>query len=185
MLVPVFLTQAALSQLPTAAVVHAYKDSHRRLLVLGYNATLTTSVEAPRQPRRHYDQMKALARVNPSTLKCIKEVCQHPQNMVIIVSGSECSKLQDQFGHLPVWLAAENGVYMRPPSSLHDVSTVSSKWRLGWLLFSVWVWSVLVCWHWNSTESGARSQQLARALNLLFPCWFLDPAGMKRDCDTG
>lgn len=110
-------------QLPTSAVVTAYRDSNRRLIVLGYNATLTTAVEAPRQPRRHYDQMKALARVNPSTLKCIKELCQNPENLVIIVSGSECSKLQDQFGHLPVWLAAENGVYMRPPSSLHDLST--------------------------------------------------------------
>lgn len=30
-------------------------------------------------------------------------------------AGSECHKLEEVFGHLPVWLAAENGVYVRPP----------------------------------------------------------------------
>ena len=32
--------------------------SKRRLLVLGYNATLTTSVEAPKQPTLHFDQIQ-------------------------------------------------------------------------------------------------------------------------------
>ena len=36
-----------------------YKRSRRRLLVLGYNATLTTAVEAPRQPKKHFDQIQA------------------------------------------------------------------------------------------------------------------------------
>ena len=27
----------------------------------------------------------------------------------------QCHKLEDTFGALPVWLAAENGVYLRPP----------------------------------------------------------------------
>ena len=35
-----------------------YDSSQRHLLVLGYNATLTTAVEAPRQPIRHFDQIK-------------------------------------------------------------------------------------------------------------------------------
>ena len=35
-----------------------YCASRRRLLVLGYNATLTTAVEAPRQPKRHFDQIR-------------------------------------------------------------------------------------------------------------------------------
>lgn len=37
--------------------------------------------------------------------------------MVVIFSGSETSKLDEVFGHLPVWLAAENGVYVRPPAA--------------------------------------------------------------------
>jgi hypothetical protein len=49
-------------QLDVNDVVKCYKLSERRLLVLGYNATLTTAVEAPRQPKRHYDQIKVSPR---------------------------------------------------------------------------------------------------------------------------
>lgn len=45
-------------QLDTEALVAAYRASRRRLLVLGYNATLTTAVEAPRQPKKHFDQIQ-------------------------------------------------------------------------------------------------------------------------------
>lgn len=64
-------------ELDIAEVVRAYKSSKRRLIVLGYNATLTTAVEAPRQPKRHFDQIKALTRVNPRIMTCL-EVCAGP-----------------------------------------------------------------------------------------------------------
>jgi trehalose-6-phosphatase len=37
--------------------------------------------------------------------------------VVAIFSGSETHKLEEIFGSLPVWLAAENGVFVRPPPS--------------------------------------------------------------------
>ena len=41
-------------------VVHCYQHAKRRLLVLGYNSTLTTSEEAPRhQAKRTFDQIQA------------------------------------------------------------------------------------------------------------------------------
>ena len=46
------------AQLNVDQVVRDYDTSRRHLLVLGYNATLTTAVEAPRQPVRHFDQIK-------------------------------------------------------------------------------------------------------------------------------
>ncbi len=42
---------------------------------------------------------------------------QDPCNVVAIFSGSETHKLEEIFGGLPVWLAAENGVFVRPPPS--------------------------------------------------------------------
>lgn len=45
-------------QLETEAVLRDYSKGKKRLLVLGYNATLTTAVEAPRQPKRHFDQIQ-------------------------------------------------------------------------------------------------------------------------------
>lgn len=68
-------------------MVDAYQCSSRRLLVLGYNATLTAVVEAPKGPRRVYDQLKSLVRVSPSILASIQELCRDPGNVVIIFSG--------------------------------------------------------------------------------------------------
>ncbi|GAX74440.1 hypothetical protein CEUSTIGMA_g1889.t1 [Chlamydomonas eustigma] len=107
-------------------VVGCYEMSKRRLIVLGYNATLTTSVEAPRGPKRHFDQVKALAKVNPKIIASIQELCQDPNNTIVILSGSETSKLEDVFASLPIWLAAENGVYVRPPSMMGQ--TGRSTW---------------------------------------------------------
>ena len=45
-------------QLDSEAVVRDYKVTSRRLVLLDYNATLTTAVEAPRQPKRHFDQIQ-------------------------------------------------------------------------------------------------------------------------------
>ena len=55
------LTCHSAAQLDSGEVLRAYRGARRRLLVLGYNATLTTAVEAPRQPKRHFDQIKARA----------------------------------------------------------------------------------------------------------------------------
>ncbi|MEW5311818.1 MAG: hypothetical protein WDW38_003503 [Sanguina aurantia] len=69
-------TRHAPPALDIQAVVHAYSASARRLVVLGYNATLTTSVEAPRQPKRHFDTIRMLAKVNPKVMASILELCQ-------------------------------------------------------------------------------------------------------------
>lgn len=49
----------------------------------------------------------------------VQELCGDPCNEVLIFSGSEMAKLEETFGQLPVWLAAENGVYVRPPKATH------------------------------------------------------------------
>ena len=49
-------------QLDVEDVVHCYQHDTRRLLVLGYNATLTVATEAPRGlPKSTFDQMQARA----------------------------------------------------------------------------------------------------------------------------
>jgi hypothetical protein len=135
--------------------------------------------QAPRQPKRHFDQIKALTRVNPRVLECIKELCADPANVVVVFSGSEvgyaqrpptagmdgargqrvrarvhsppgtgpraptpptnranpppsraaaqCHKLEETFGSLPVWLAAENGVYFRGPPDAAGRAAVSAR----------------------------------------------------------
>ena len=66
------MTQLAVCgvQLPAEDVVRDYKNAKRRLLVLGYNSTLTTAVEAPRQPKNHYDQIKVTPCLCKQPLLC-------------------------------------------------------------------------------------------------------------------
>lgn len=118
--------------LDLATAVSAYRDSARRLLVLGYNATLTTAVEAPRQPKKHFDQIQALTRVNPAAYACLAALARDPSVDIVIFSGSEKERLEEVFSELPVWLAAENGAVLRPPDSQEwstVVETSGGEWK--------------------------------------------------------
>ncbi|CAK0785345.1 Trehalose-6-P synthase/phosphatase complex synthase subunit [Coccomyxa viridis] len=118
-------------QLDTKLAVKHYHQSTRRLLVLGYNATLTTAVEAPRQPKRHFDQIKALTRVNPRVFDSVAALCGSPDTTVVVFSGSDKQKLEETFGELDVWLAAENGIFMRPPGN--EWSTLLEVSKKDWM----------------------------------------------------
>ncbi|KAL0043722.1 hypothetical protein WJX82_000124 [Trebouxia sp. C0006] len=102
-------------QLEMESVLRDFTRSKQRLLVLGYNATLTTAVEAPRQPKRHFDQIQAMTRVNPTVYNSIASLSNEPNTTVVVFSGSDKARLDETFGNLNVWLAAENGIFMRPP----------------------------------------------------------------------
>ena len=134
--------------------------------------------------KRHFDHIKALAKVNPKVISSIQELgrvgspaappcsmrhmvavwdsvvrrcsqtlyvrplpemtppwnpnsdscpcMQDPNNVIVIFSGSDTSKLDEVFAPLPVWMAAENGMYVRPPSMRGQTgrSTVSVEHRL-------------------------------------------------------
>ena len=73
-------------------MLRAYRGARRRLLVLGYNATLTTAVEAPRQPKRHFDQIKARPPC-PCMLvhSClVRRMCSAPSYWVSLVFHCHC-----------------------------------------------------------------------------------------------
>ena len=45
--------------------MHEYQEARQRLLVFGYNATLTTGVEqVPRQPKRQFDNLTVRSTVH-------------------------------------------------------------------------------------------------------------------------
>jgi len=100
------------------ALIRAYHSSNQRLFVLGYNATLTTSADPSRPQKRQFDSMRQLARLNPTTMKRIRDLCEDRSNTIMIFSGSECRRMEELFRGLPVWLIAENGVFMKPPAAL-------------------------------------------------------------------
>ena len=59
--------------------------------------------------------MQALTRVNPRVFDSVAALCGSPDTTVVVFSGSDKQKLEETFGELDVWLAAENGIFMRPP----------------------------------------------------------------------
>lgn len=59
--------------------------------------------------------MQALTRVNPRVYDSVAALCDSPNTTVVVFSGSDKQKLEETFGGLNVWLAAENGIFMRPP----------------------------------------------------------------------
>lgn len=60
---------------------------------------------------------QALTRVNPTVYDSVAALCDDPDTTVVVFSGSDKWKLEETFGELDVWLAAENGMFMRAPDS--------------------------------------------------------------------
>ncbi|CAG9463814.1 unnamed protein product [Pedinophyceae sp. YPF-701] len=105
----------------------AFRGSQKKLLILGFNAALTSTIEAPTQPKRHFDQLKSYTRLHPDVTRSIEVLSRDPSNIVCVFSGSGKQKMVDTFGHLPVWLVAENGVYVRPPAPPAPGGSASSS----------------------------------------------------------
>lgn len=61
--------------------------------------------------------LQALTRVNPTVYDSVAALCNNPDTTVVVFSGSDKWKLEETFGELNVWLAAENGMFMRAPDS--------------------------------------------------------------------
>ena len=54
-------------------------------------------------------------RVDKQIMAAVRVLAADPANTIVISSGSTAAKLTDAFQDLDVWLAAENGAYVRPP----------------------------------------------------------------------
>ena len=103
-------------QLDPRAARGALARARRRLVVLGVNATLVVSPEdAPRAAKRAFDAPHTPAVVAAATKASLAALSADPSTVVVIFSGSDRAKLDAMFGDLPVWLAAENGVFLRAP----------------------------------------------------------------------
>lgn len=94
-------------QLRANEVRHAYLRAKRRLLVLGYDGTLVPFARRPQQA------------VPPdAVVELLEELTSDPANCVALMSGRSADDLDRWFGNIQgLWLAAEYGAELRPPSS--------------------------------------------------------------------
>ncbi|KAG8385372.1 hypothetical protein BUALT_Bualt03G0036200 [Buddleja alternifolia] len=97
--------------LPKEEAVERYLRSNNRLLILGFNATLTEPVDT--QGRR-IDQFKEMEpKLHPDLKEPLKRLCNDPNTTIIVLSGSDRNVLDENFGEYNLWLAAEHGMFLR------------------------------------------------------------------------
>ncbi|KAF8409157.1 hypothetical protein HHK36_005230 [Tetracentron sinense] len=81
-------------------------------ILQGFNATLTELVDTP--GRRGGDQIKEMElKLHPDLKEPLTTLCNDPNTTTVVLSGSDRSVLDDNFGEYNMWLAAENGMFLR------------------------------------------------------------------------
>ncbi|KAB2623534.1 alpha,alpha-trehalose-phosphate synthase 1-like [Pyrus ussuriensis x Pyrus communis] len=91
--------------------IQSYLQANNRLIILGFNATLTESVDTP---ERRGDQIKEMElKLHPELKETLSALCNDPTTTIVVLSGSERKVLDNNFGELDMWLAAENGMFLR------------------------------------------------------------------------
>ncbi|KAM7524934.1 hypothetical protein LguiA_014836 [Lonicera macranthoides] len=97
--------------LQTKDALERYMQSNNRLLILGFNATLTEPVDAP---GRRVDQFKEMeVKLHPDLKQPLKNLCNDPKTTIVVLSGSNREVLDKNFGGYNMWLAAEHGMFLR------------------------------------------------------------------------
>ncbi|VFQ79157.1 unnamed protein product [Cuscuta campestris] len=99
-------------RLNTSDAIDRYLQSNNRLLILGFNGVLTEMVDRPE--RRGRDQIKDMElKLHPSLNGPLAALCRDPKTTIVILSGSDRSDLDANFGKYDMWLAAEHGMFLR------------------------------------------------------------------------
>jgi len=98
--------------LPTASVIEAYKSAGRRLIILGLLDTLID-----------FEAFKSMEPIDDEAWKDLAILASDPRNTVVVITGRERALVGQWLGDLPVWIAAENGVYYRMSG------TRSAEWQ--------------------------------------------------------
>eukprot|EP00899_Mesostigma_viride_P018962 jgi/Mesvir1/27067/Mv20760-RA.1 len=103
---------------PTEHVLMMNGRKHR-LLILGHQFTLT-SVPKPRRMGRlgGVTDMDAADSVvfHPGCKQALTRLAADPRCTIVILSGSTREHLDKFLGPMPIWVAAENGVFLRNPA---------------------------------------------------------------------
>jgi trehalose 6-phosphate synthase/phosphatase len=87
---------------PYASLVRKFLSANNRALLLDYDGTLVPFVDDP-----------AAAVPDSKLLQLLGSLCADPKNHLAIVSGRCRRELEQWFGHLPLALVAEHGIWLR------------------------------------------------------------------------
>ena len=101
-------------------LVKCYQQSQQRLLFLDYDGTLVPFASRPSRAVPTQDVLDALA-----------TLCDDERNEVVLTSGRDRAALDGWFGHLPVSMIAEHGVWLKPRESgeWEMIEQLSADWK--------------------------------------------------------
>ncbi|GLT52549.1 hypothetical protein SLA2020_258830 [Shorea laevis] len=99
--------------LPIKTAVDCYFRSNNRVLILGFNTTLTEPVDGNVRTDSQIKEMEL--KLHPALREPLKKLCDDPKTTIIVISGSGRNVLENNFNDYKLWLAAENGMFLRSP----------------------------------------------------------------------
>ncbi|XP_050370548.1 alpha,alpha-trehalose-phosphate synthase [UDP-forming] 1-like [Argentina anserina] len=97
--------------LPIKGSVDCYFQSNNRLLILGFNATLTEPKDTLGRGGGQIREMEL--KLHPDLKEPLKKLCNDSKTTIVVISGSDRNVLDYNFGDYNMWLAAENGMFLR------------------------------------------------------------------------
>ncbi|KAL1203079.1 putative alpha,alpha-trehalose-phosphate synthase [UDP-forming] 4 [Cardamine amara subsp. amara] len=114
-------------KLPEDDVIQQYSKSNNRLLILGFYGTLTQPIK---NQERRGDGMNL--ELHPQLKERLKALCSDPNTTVVVLSRSEKTVLDKNFGEYNMWLAAENGMFLRHTRA-EWVTKIPEHMNLEWI----------------------------------------------------
>ncbi|CAN1167286.1 Alpha,alpha-trehalose-phosphate synthase [UDP-forming] 1 [Linum perenne] len=124
-------TRQVLPVLPVEDAISRYSRSNNRLLILGFNGSLTEPVDSS---GRSGGQIRELEpRLNIELKEILKKLCDDEKTTVIVLSGSDRSVLDDNFDEYKMWLAAENGMFLRLANGGEWMTTMPETLNMDWV----------------------------------------------------
>jgi trehalose 6-phosphate synthase/phosphatase len=100
-------------------LVQQFQSASRRALLLDYDGTLVPFADNPR-----------LAQPDEELLQLLSLLSADSASEVVIVSGRRRSDLEQWFGHLPVGLIAEHGVWLRTRNgNWRAAKNMTAEWK--------------------------------------------------------
>ena len=102
-----------------SGMIQQFHVATRRALLLDYDGTLVPFAAEPR-----------LAQPDAKLIETLHALGSDPANEVTIISGRPRSTLEAWFGHLPISLIAEHGVWLRQnQSDWHMLKNLTADWK--------------------------------------------------------
>ncbi|KAL3596608.1 hypothetical protein D5086_008245 [Populus alba] len=116
--------------LPVKVAVERYLQSNNRLLMLGFNSTLTEPANTQGVRGGHIRELQS--RLHPEIKETLKKLCDDRGTNIVILSGSDRAVLDDNFREYNLWLAAENGMFLRH-STGEWMTTMPENLNMDWV----------------------------------------------------